>query len=121
MPKVICELPNASHEINGIAFTELDDGRMISAEIDDETAAYFTSIPGYVLEGEEAPELPLTQPDGALTPQQKAAQTRAGKSAKEAAEKAAKEAADKEAADKAAAEQSGDTAGSTDNTDNDAL
>lgn len=57
MPRVICDLPNASDEINGIKFHPLDDGGRISDEIDAETAAHFVSIPGYALDdGSAAPE-----------------------------------------------------------------
>jgi len=44
--RVICSLPNASGEINGIAFVE-DHGDMISEPIDQETAERFAAIPGY--------------------------------------------------------------------------
>lgn len=50
MPKVLCTLPNASEEINGVKFVTHAKG-MLSEEIDDEQAAHFTSIPGYELVG----------------------------------------------------------------------
>jgi len=55
MPRVICFLPNASDNISGVSFTALEEGRLISAEISEELAAIFASVPGYELveEGEE--------------------------------------------------------------------
>jgi hypothetical protein len=50
MPKVICTLPNASEEINGVKFVSHKDG-MISEEIKEDVAALFLSIPGYVAAG----------------------------------------------------------------------
>lgn len=50
MARVICTLPNASELINGIAFSLLDDNTgMISAEIEQDLAERFASIPGYFL------------------------------------------------------------------------
>lgn len=73
MPRVICDLPNASDEINGIKFHPLDDGGRISDEIDSETAAYFVSIPGYALDdGSAAPE-PVKAPPAPTKRQAKAA------------------------------------------------
>lgn len=54
MSRVICDLPNASLEISGVRFQKLDDGRFISDEIGDEATALFLSIPGYVLDEDEA-------------------------------------------------------------------
>lgn len=72
MPRVICDLPNASDEINGIKFHPLDDGGRISDEIDSETAALFASIPGYVLDdGSSAPVEPV-KPAAPKTRQAKA-------------------------------------------------
>lgn len=48
MPRVICELENASELINNIRFTA-DRGQMVSDEVDEATAAAFCSIPGYRL------------------------------------------------------------------------
>ena len=50
MAKVICSLPNASTEINGVAF-ESTDGGMLSVEVTDEVAEAFVAIPGYALVG----------------------------------------------------------------------
>lgn len=57
MPRVICDLPNASDLINGVKFELLEDGRRISEEIDEDTAENFASIPGYAFADEE-PEQP---------------------------------------------------------------
>jgi len=48
MPKVICTLPNASSEINGVKFVSHKQG-MISEEIPEDVAKSLTSIPGYHL------------------------------------------------------------------------
>lgn len=45
--QVICTLPNAASEINGVAFSEHPNGR-ISDPIDTATAERFLRIPGYV-------------------------------------------------------------------------
>lgn len=49
MKRVICFRPNASDLISGVQFGLMDDGRRLSAPIDDETAELFLSIEGYVL------------------------------------------------------------------------
>ena len=54
MPKVLCLLPNAGHNINGVAFTPHGSG-VISAEISAERVAEFCLIPGYVPVVDEAP------------------------------------------------------------------
>lgn len=49
MPYVICTLPNASDEINGIKFEEVG-GVMVSVEaVDDDAATVFAGIEGYEL------------------------------------------------------------------------
>lgn len=48
MPRVLCELPNASTEINGVAFAAVEGG-MLSIELSEEAAANFASINGYRL------------------------------------------------------------------------
>ncbi|MGH3850417.1 MAG: hypothetical protein ACRDRT_12070 [Pseudonocardiaceae bacterium] len=53
MAQVICTLPNASSLINGVKFIEHEAG-VISEEIDDEAAAVFASIKGYIIAGEKA-------------------------------------------------------------------
>lgn len=47
MPRVICNLENASNEISGVKFHPLDDGGLVSDEISDELAELFLGIPGY--------------------------------------------------------------------------
>lgn len=55
MPKVICLLPNASTNINGHDFEAHASGGVISKEhLDAETIAYFTSVPGFAVDGETA-------------------------------------------------------------------
>ena len=56
MPKVLCTLPNASAEINGVAFTPADGG-MLSEELSADRAAGFLVIPGYVEHHEDADEV----------------------------------------------------------------
>ena len=48
MARVICSLPNASDFINGVRFVSHKAG-VISEEINDETAAAFAQIKGYVV------------------------------------------------------------------------
>lgn len=48
MAKVLCSLPNAATEINGIKFT-VAKGGMISEDVSDDVANDFVSIPGYEL------------------------------------------------------------------------
>lgn len=48
MPKILCQLPNASESINGVRFVQVPKG-MLSEEVSDETAAYFAAIAGYTL------------------------------------------------------------------------
>ncbi|WP_175787429.1 hypothetical protein [Burkholderia anthina] len=47
MAKVLCRLPNASEAINGVKFISHKLG-MLSEEIDDDVAAVFLKIDGYV-------------------------------------------------------------------------
>lgn len=48
MPRIICDLPNASEEINGVRFApDGPGGAMRSAVVDEATAAAFLAIPGY--------------------------------------------------------------------------
>lgn len=46
MAQVICTLPNASEDINGLQFAAVDGG-MLSADASDEQVAYLTSIEGF--------------------------------------------------------------------------
>lgn len=72
MPRVICDLPNASEEISGVKFHKLEDGGLISDEISEELAELFASIPGYAIDedGSEPPKVevkpaPTTRKAGA--------------------------------------------------------
>lgn len=53
MAKVICTLPNASEEISGVKFNQVDGG-MLSEDVADDVAARFASIKGYALVVEKA-------------------------------------------------------------------
>lgn len=75
MPKVICTLPNASELISGVRFVSHKLG-MISEEIEEDVAAAFTAIRGYVLADKKGqaktppepvtpPSTPAAVPDGA--------------------------------------------------------
>ena len=57
MPKVLCTLPNASEEINGIKFETHANG-MLSEDVSDEVAAELSTIPGYQVVGSKAPADP---------------------------------------------------------------
>ena len=67
MPRVICDLPNASDEISGVKFFPLEDGGLISDEISDEQAELFASIPGYTIDGEGAEPVKKAEPKPAPT------------------------------------------------------
>ena len=54
--RVLCSLPNASANINGVAF-ETHPGGMISESIGDDLASQFAAIPGFSLIEEAAIEL----------------------------------------------------------------
>lgn len=47
--KVLCTLPNASGSINGITFSRIASGHLLSQDLSDEQAKRFLSIPGYLL------------------------------------------------------------------------
>ena len=53
MPRVICDLPNASDEISGVKFHPLEEGGLISDEISQEQAEYFAGIAGYAIDEDE--------------------------------------------------------------------
>jgi len=101
MPRVICNLPNASDEISGVKFHQLDDGRMISDEISDEQANRFASISGYELDEEgievAKPVEPAPAPKQTKAQQAKAAKAAEAKAA-EAVEEQPAQAAEAEAA-----------------------
>lgn len=62
MAKVLCTLENASTEISGVKFTRTDVG-MLSADIPDELAAEWATIPGYELVDETPPPVvPVAAP-----------------------------------------------------------
>ncbi len=54
MPRILCDLPNASDNINGIPFTA-DRGQMVSDVVDEATAAAFSGIPGYTILPDKPP------------------------------------------------------------------
>ena len=60
MSKIICKLPNASLEINGIAFEPHRFGVISKEPLDAEQVAFFTSIQGYEV-AEEAPARPAAE------------------------------------------------------------
>ena len=103
--KVVCTLKNASLEISGVKFEVLEDGRLVSEDVDDETAELFASVPGYSIVTDE--DLPGPE----LTASQKKAAEKQAKADKTAADKILDDAAkqkvidDQAAADLAAAEQ----------------
>lgn len=48
MARIICELPNASLNINGIEFERMDNGNVISkGDVPADVAEKFVNIPGY--------------------------------------------------------------------------
>lgn len=90
MARVICNRPNASTEINGIRFHPLEDGRLISDEIEGEALDLFLSISGYELDEDPDEKAPPASPAEPPAPKlTKAQQKAAEKAAAEAAEKAA--------------------------------
>ena len=57
--KVICTLPNASENINGIEFAKDLDGSMVSVEVlEDAVAAQFQGISGFKVEDTKAQPAP---------------------------------------------------------------
>ena len=62
MARVICNLPNAAEEISGVRFVA-SEGGMVSEDISDAQAAYFASIPGYVLIAGQQPPVDETKAD----------------------------------------------------------
>lgn len=89
---ILCTLAHASTLINGVAFAASDNpAGMLSVDpVDDETAANFTSIPGYEIhevKGKASePKAPAKAPAAkTLTKAEKAAAKKAEKAAAEAA------------------------------------
>lgn len=95
MARVICDLPNASDEIRGVKFHPLEEGGLISDEIDDELASVFASINGYSLAD---PGLEPAKPDPKPAPK-----SRGAKKAAPAAPKPAEDAPPQSAVDHGAA------------------
>lgn len=63
--KVICTLPNASENINGVEFAKDLDGSMVSvAVLDDAVAAQFEGITGYKVQEVKAPTTAKTVKGG---------------------------------------------------------
>jgi len=60
MAKVLCRLPNASNNINGVRFVTHRDG-MLSEEIEDEVALGFANIRGYEIYDPDAANKQSTQ------------------------------------------------------------
>ena len=85
MPKVICTLPNAAHEINGVKFTPADGG-VLSEELTPEQAEQFLSIPGYAEHEVDHDEVARVKAAAAAAAQSEAAEAaEAAKRAKAAA------------------------------------
>jgi hypothetical protein len=68
--RVICKHPNASTEINGVAFTQTDGG-MVSADIDEETGAHFLKVPGFSRVAEPVKPIQPEQPEPVKRPRGK--------------------------------------------------
>lgn len=92
MPRVICELPNASELISGVKFTKLDDGRMLSAEIDEETANRFATVSGYYIDLEDLCDDNETEQEALEPAAPKLSKAQQAKADKEAKAKAKEEA-----------------------------
>lgn len=107
MPKVICTLPNAAEEINGVSFLSTEVG-MLSEDISAEQAESFLSIPGYVEHHEDADEIARQKAEAAAAAQREADEAAqkaaAAKPAPKAPAKAAKPAKADPVAPVAAAE-----------------
>ena len=61
MKIVTCTLPNASVEIDGIAFAETPTG-MVSEPVADDVAARFVTISGYTVADAAEPDAGATKP-----------------------------------------------------------
>lgn len=53
--KITCKRPNASEEINGIAFKRQKDGSVVATGISAEDSAAFADFEGYTVEDEKEP------------------------------------------------------------------
>lgn len=73
MARVICTLPNASTEIDGVTFAA-DRGQMISEDLDQAVADRFATIPGFQIVAPPAKPIPTPKAD---TPQQATTSTEA--------------------------------------------
>lgn len=71
MPRVICDLPNASLEISGIKFSPLDEGGLISEDISEEQAKRLASIPGYTVDEDDRAPAPEPAKEVAPTTRKK--------------------------------------------------
>lgn len=49
MSRIVCSLPNASNEINGVRFAKREAGMVSIEELPDDVVARFLSIPGYAV------------------------------------------------------------------------
>lgn len=103
MPKVICTLPNASDEMNGVKFSKHPDrdDAVVSEEISQAQAEYFASVSGFELVGaKKEPQAPVVTQTQTATPDAEAEAA----AAEEERKKAEAEAEAKRQADSAAAE-----------------
>lgn len=71
MPKVLCTLPNAAAEINGVKFSPAEGG-MLSDEVSADQAEAFLSITGYVEYHEDADEIARQKAEAAAAAQREA-------------------------------------------------
>ena len=65
MPKIICTIPGAPEEIGGlngvVKFAQVDGA--LTADVSDDDAKFFASIPGYALAEKPAPKQPAKADD----------------------------------------------------------
>lgn len=60
--QILCTRPNASELINGVKFTETDDG-MLSEPISQDVADEFLACPGYAIHAEKTAKRPKKDAD----------------------------------------------------------
>jgi hypothetical protein len=89
MPRVLCTLQNAAAEISGVQFDPVDGG-LLSAEISDEQAEAFLSIPGYAAHQDDPEEDARLKAEAAAEAQREADAAAANLKATKAPAKAAK-------------------------------